>query len=401
VVNRVTSVLPSAAIECHTAYGQEEVNSHEPTVNVIQDGEDDSSNAGFAATGTSRARDVARPQDLFKNRTDDEEHSFDVISEDGDSKNIERSDKEEAMREEQSLEEQEESLAARHVDQPSQEDFRPRWQLEKDEIQTAKLIGSGGFGEVFDGKCRGRQVAIKMMRNRGGPLQDKIMETFFSEVEVMSKLKHEYITEFIGACFDEDLYCIVTELMSKGSVFDLLHQKRTRLSWSRRIAMTNDAAKGMAYLHGLNVLHRDMKSMNLLVNNQWTVKIADFGLTRFKQHTQTMMSSTRGTPAYMAPELLRNQLVSEKIDVYAFGIVMSEIATRAIPFGDQNMNPLQLMFAVCQGTRPNLPSQDKAPRHFLLLARVCWDERPAKRPSFSMIVQELTTLQTNIPSKFS
>jgi hypothetical protein len=123
----------------------------------------------------------------------------------------------------------------------------------------------------------------------------------------------------------------------------------------------------------------------------------------------------------MAPELLRNQLVSEKIDVYAFGmdpvkllecmdcfdcnfclgIVMSEIATRAIPFGDQNMNPLQLMFAVCQGTRPNLPSQDKAPRHFLLLARVCWDERPAKRPSFSMIVQELTTLQTNIPSKFS
>ena len=206
VVNHVARVVPSTfypvVAESHNPYGQEESSQCrvptgdpnlsafkdlDPRVNAILDEPDNNSVSAAAAVGElanaaggiSITRDEALSQNSFKNKTGNEENSFDLISdEDDDSRNIECSHKEESLREEP-------SLAARGLDQPSQEDFIPQWQLEKDEVQTAKLIGSGGFGEVFDGKCRGRRVAIKMMRNRGGPLQDKIVETFFSEVEVM------------------------------------------------------------------------------------------------------------------------------------------------------------------------------------------------------------------------
>ncbi|KAL0393326.1 UNVERIFIED_CONTAM: putative serine/threonine-protein kinase SIS8 [Sesamum radiatum] len=166
------------------------------------------------------------------------------------------------------------------------------------------------------------------------------------EVSLMKRLRHPNILLFMGAVTSPQRLCIVTEFLPRGSLFRLLQRNTTKLERRRRIHMALDIARGMNYLHHLNppIIHRDLKSSNLLVDRNWTVKVGDFGLSRLKNETYLTTKSGKGTPQWMAPEVLRNDPADEKADVYSFGVILWELVTHKIPW--DNLNSMQVIGAV-------------------------------------------------------
>lgn len=156
--------------------------------------------------------------------------------------------------------------------------------------------------------------------------------------------------------------------------------------------MAIDVAKGMNCLHTSvpTIVHRDLKSPNLLVDNNWNVKVCDFGLSRLKHSTFLSSKSTAGTPEWMAPEVLRNEQSNEKCDVYSFGVILWELATLRMPWG--GMNPMQVVGAVgFQDRRLEIPKEIDP-----LVARIiweCWQKDPNLRPSFAQLTTALKTVQ--------
>lgn len=156
--------------------------------------------------------------------------------------------------------------------------------------------------------------------------------------------------------------------------------------------MARDVAKGMNCLHTSmpTIVHRDLKSPNLLVDKNWTVKVCDFGLSRLKHSTFLSSKSTAGTPEWMAPEVLRNEKSNEKCDVYSFGVILWELATLKMPW--KGMNPMQVVGAVgFQKRRLEIPKEVDP-----LVAQIiweCWQTDPNLRPSFAQLNVALKSLK--------
>ncbi|KAK1313433.1 Serine/threonine-protein kinase EDR1 [Acorus calamus] len=186
--------------------------------------------------------------------------------------------------------------------------------------------------------------------------------------------------------------CTMPIGMARGSLFRILHRPNFQLDEKRRIKMALDVAKGMNCLHTSTptIVHRDLKSPNLLVDKNWNVKVCDFGLSRLKHNTFLSSKSTAGTPEWMAPEVLRNEQSNEKCDVYSFGIILWELATLRMPWS--GMNPMQVVGAVgFQNKRLDIPKEVDP-----LVARIiweCWQTDPNLRPSFSQLTSALKPLQ--------
>jgi len=207
------------------------------------------------------------------------------------------------------------------------------------------------------------------------------------EINIMKKLHHPNVVLFIGLCNVPPNLAIVTELLT-GSMWNLLHDKGVVLDGKLELKLILDTAKGMNYLHLFKppVLHRDLKSPNLLVDSHFNVKIADFGLARIKA---SLMTGNLGTCQYMAPEVIQSKNYTEKADVYSFGLVMWEVLTRQVPY--QGMQPMQIAFGVCQqNLRPPLPPQ--APQQLVSVMVQCWAQDPAQRPSFADVLNSLKGL---------
>jgi len=196
------------------------------------------------------------------------------------------------------------------------------------------------------------------------------------------KLRHPHVVSVLGAHISEsgpDMY-IVTEFMPRGSVSDLLHNKNLVIEYEhvRKIAL--DCCKGMAYLHRYNVIHRDLKTPNLLVDNQWKVKVSDFGLSRMVKGSDTAQSLTAcGTPSWAAPEVLNDQRYSQKADVYSFAICLWELCTRKDPYADMTA-PQVVIFIAVKGKRLKIPKS--IPPVFDTLIRETWITDPDLRPDF-------------------
>jgi len=264
-------------------------------------------------------------------------------------------------------------------------------EFEKIDISKLKLgkrIGKGSFGEVYVGSYLGTEVAVKkILANKISP---EFLQEFAREAALMRDLRHPNVVQFIGATMDEPDICIITEYMSKGSLYHLLHDPKVAISWEivRKIAL--DAAKGMAYLHLRTpaIIHRDLKSHNLLVDDSWKVKVCDFGLSKIAVDQQATMTAC-GTPCWTAPEILRNARYTTKADVFSYGIVLWELVTREEPFS--GMPAFQVIFAV--GTKgARLPLPQVCPPELIKLIVSCWQEDPALRPPFSDIITYLERL---------
>ncbi|XP_073126545.1 serine/threonine-protein kinase CTR1-like isoform X2 [Henckelia pumila] len=211
------------------------------------------------------------------------------------------------------------------------------------DLALKERIGAGSFGTVHLADWNGCDVAVKILMEQD--LHGERFKEFLQEVAIMKRLRHPNIVLFMGAVTEPPNLSIVTEYLSRGSLYRLLHKTGARdsLDERRRMGMAFDVAKGMNYLHKRNppIVHRDLKSPNLLVDRKYTVKVCDFGLSRLKANTFLSSKSAAGTPEWMAPEVLRDEPSNEKSDVYSFGVILWELATLQQPWG--NLNPAQLL----------------------------------------------------------
>eukprot|EP00005_Dracoamoeba_jomungandri_P000136 CAMPEP_0174253222 /NCGR_PEP_ID=MMETSP0439-20130205/2600_1 /TAXON_ID=0 /ORGANISM="Stereomyxa ramosa, Strain Chinc5" /LENGTH=524 /DNA_ID=CAMNT_0015334131 /DNA_START=20 /DNA_END=1594 /DNA_ORIENTATION=- len=257
------------------------------------------------------------------------------------------------------------------------------WEVPHEELEIESEIARGSFGVVSKGTFRGTDVAIKkLIQQRLSPEQKK---EFLDEIAVMKKLHHPNVVLLIGVCTTPPNLAIVNELMT-GSMWDLLHDKNCRIDYKLQVKLLLDTAKGMNYLHLFKphaILHRDLKSANLLVDSNFNVKITDFGLTRVKAQ---VMTGNVGTPHYMAPEVIQNQGYTEKADVYSYAVVIWEVLTRMGPY--PGMRPLQIAFQVINNhLRPQIPQN--APPALVNLMTASWHDNPHNRPTFTDILKEL------------
>ncbi|KNA15902.1 hypothetical protein SOVF_094070 isoform A [Spinacia oleracea] len=259
-----------------------------------------------------------------------------------------------------------------------------------EEITVGERIGLGSYGEVYRGDWRGTEVAVKRFLDQD--IFGESLEEFKSEVHIMKRLRHPNVVLFMGAITRPPYLSIVTEFLHRGSLYRLLHRPHNQLDERRRIRMAFDAARGMNYLHNSSpvIVHRDLKSPNLLVDKNWVVKVCDFGLSRIKHSTFLSSRSTAGTAEWMAPEVLRNEPSDEKCDVFSFGVILWELCTLQQPWG--GMNPMQVVGAVgFQHRRLDIP--DDIDPAIADIIRKCWQTDPKLRPSFSEIMAALKLLQ--------
>ncbi|KAL9243452.1 hypothetical protein vseg_017337 [Gypsophila vaccaria] len=262
-----------------------------------------------------------------------------------------------------------------------------------DEITLGERIGLGSYGEVYRGEWHGTEVAVKRFLDQD--IYEESLEEFKSEVRIMKRLRHPNVVLFMGAITRPPNLSIVTEFLHRGSLYRLIHRPNNQLDERRRLRMAFDAARGMNYLHTCTpvIVHRDLKSPNLLVDKNWVVKVCDFGLSRMKHSTFLSSRSTAGTAEWMAPEVLRNEPSNEKCDVYSFGVILWELCTLQQPWG--GMNPMQVVGAVgFQHRRLEIP--DDIDPVVAEIIQKCWNTDPKMRPSFAEIMAALKPLLKTI-----
>ncbi|KAA8516670.1 hypothetical protein F0562_016824 [Nyssa sinensis] len=258
------------------------------------------------------------------------------------------------------------------------------------DLVLKERIGAGSFGTVYRADWHGSDVAVKILMEQD--FHAERFHEFLREVAIMKRLRHPNIVLLMGAVTQPPNLSIVTEYLSKGSLYRLLRKPGAEvLDERRRLCMAYDVAKGMNYLHRRNppIVHRDLKSPNLLVDKKYTVKVCDFGLSRLKANTFLSSKSAAGTPEWMAPEVLRDEPSNEKSDVYSFGVILWELATLQPPWS--NLKSAQVVAAVgFKGKRLDIP-HDLNPR-LAAIIEACWASEPWKRPSFSSIMESLKPL---------
>lgn len=275
------------------------------------------------------------------------------------------------------------------------------------DLEELRELGSGTFGTVYHGKWRGTDVAIKRINDRcfaGKPSEQERMRTdFWNEAIKLADLHHPNVVAFYGVVLDGPggSVATVTEYMVNGSLRNALQKSERNLDKRKRLLIAMDVAFGMEYLHGKNIVHFDLKSDNLLVNlrdpHRPICKVGDLGLSKVK--CQTLISGgVRGTLPWMAPELLNgsSSLVSEKVDVFSFGIVMWEILTGEEPYADLHYGAI-IGGIVSNTLRPPVPESCDPEWRFLM--ERCWSSEPSERPSFTEIADELRLLASKIPPK--
>ncbi|KAL3633387.1 hypothetical protein CASFOL_022914 [Castilleja foliolosa] len=268
-------------------------------------------------------------------------------------------------------------------------------------------IGEGAHGKVYQGRYGDQIVAIKVL-NCGNTSEERtVLESrFVREVTMMSKVKHDNLVKFIGACKDP-LMVIVTELLPGMSLRKYLGSLRpNQLDLPIALNFALDIARAVDCLHANGIIHRDLKPDNLLLTaNQKSVKLADFGLAREETVTE-MMTAETGTYRWMAPELYSTVTLRQgekkhynnKVDVYSFGIVLWELLTNRMPF--EGMSNLQAAYAAAfKAERPSVP--EDTPAELAYIIQSCWVEDPNMRPSFSQIIRMLNeflfTLKPSLP----
>ncbi|MFS7935208.1 putative protein kinase TKL-Pl-6 family [Helianthus anomalus] len=279
--------------------------------------------------------------------------------------------------------------------------------IKNSDLEELRELGSGTFGTVYHGKWRGSDVAIKRINDRcfagKASEQERMREDFWNEAIKLADLHHPNVVAFYGVVLDGPggSVATVTEYMVNGSLRNALQKNERILDKRKRLLIAMDVAFGMEYLHGKNIVHFDLKSDNLLVNlrdpHRPICKVGDLGLSKVKR--QTLISGgVRGTLPWMAPELLNgsSSLVSEKVDVFSFGIVMWELLTGDEPYTDLHYGAI-IGGIVSNTLRPPVP--DGCDPEWRSLMERCWSAEPSERPSFTEIANQLRTITSKVPPK--
>jgi len=333
------------------------------------------------------------------------------------------------------------------IEQPSSIEIKDNsvyWEIDFSELSYNKqdIIGSGRSATVYRGLFRGQKVAIKVLKELP---EDG---SFEKELEVLSHIRTPKLVFFYGACLNPKC-CIVTELMEKGTLFDYMQQPNKQFGWKEVIQYSLEIAEGIYFLHSWKpaVVHRDIKSSNLLLDKEDSIKICDLGLARFTTKSNDItLRKCKGTPVYLAPEAYFSALEvteeknkgqidsrenlskelkslldeiklkgldrgwSTKSDVFSFSIVLWELCTRAYfgeyktPYYSDNKSLKYDAAIVIQvakkALRPVISPQ--IPKGLSALIQKCWAQDPSKRPDLDSVVKELSYIHDDYEqNKFS
>ncbi|OVA08648.1 Protein kinase domain [Macleaya cordata] len=286
-------------------------------------------------------------------------------------------------------------------------------------FSAASLIGCGGFGEVFKATLKdGSSVAIKKLIR----LSCQGDREFMAEMETLGKIKHKNLVPLLGYCKVGEERLLVYEFMEFGSLEEMLHGRTKtgegrRLTWEERKKIARGAAKGLCFLHHNcipHIIHRDMKSSNVLLDHELEARVSDFGMARLISalDTHLSVSTLAGTPGYVPPEYYQSFRCTAKGDVYSFGVVLLELLTGKRPtdkddFGDTNLVGWVKM-KVREGTGREVIDQELLPTskgsndyeteeakemiRYLEITMQCVDDFPSKRPNMLQVVNMLREL---------
>jgi serine/threonine protein kinase len=265
-------------------------------------------------------------------------------------------------------------------------------EIPRGDVVLLEELGRGGFGTVFKATWHNTEAAVKMMHG-GAIAGDAGKAEFLSEARQHWQLRNEYIVQLYGTCSEKDPYLMVMERM-ECSLFHVIQARKKAAPGSPPFStpvaasLMLQVAKGMGFLHGRGVVHRDLKSLNVLAkhvdkaNGECALKISDFGLAKLKASGSRMMTQA-GTCGWMAPEVLRGEAYTRQADVFSFAMTCYEILTGKMPF-EEVENQAAIMFKVVQGERPKLESRGM-PDELRQLVERCWTAEPSKRPNFDAV----------------
>lgn len=264
------------------------------------------------------------------------------------------------------------------------------WEIDPKHLKYGTQIASASYGELYKGIYCSQEVAIKVLKAEH--VSSEMQREFAQEVYIMRKVRHKNVVQFMGACTQPPRLCIVTEFMSGGSVYDYLHKQKGFFKFPTVLKVAIDVSKGMNYLHQHNIIHRDLKAANLLMDENGVVKVADFGVARVRAQSGVMTAET-GTYRWMAPEVIEHEPYDHKADVFSFGVVLWELLTGKLPY--EFLTPLQAAIGVVQkGLRPTIPKSTHP--KFVQLLEKSWQQDPTLRPDFSEIIESLQQLAKEV-----
>ncbi|KAM7489264.1 hypothetical protein LguiB_026748 [Lonicera macranthoides] len=277
----------------------------------------------------------------------------------------------------------------------------------------AFVIGKGGFGKVFKGIIDNGATTVAIKRL--DPMSKQGVKEFATEIEMLSKIRHSHVVSLIGYCDNNDEMILVYEYVENGSLADHLYKEKVRngsnsnMSWVKRLKICIGAARGLDYLHtgtGIlhRVIHRDVKTSNILLDENWAAKISDFGLSKTGPANQSLTHvSTRvkGTPGYCDPEYFLTRRLTRKSDVYSFGVVLFEVLCGRPAF-DYKLPKEQISLVLWAQdciqeekthllADPNLEWEifGNSLKAFVNIAGQCLHSRSKKRPTMSEVVASL------------
>lgn len=277
------------------------------------------------------------------------------------------------------------------------------------DLVQGELLGKGFFGQVY--QVTHRETGEVMVLKELYRVDEEAQKNFLKEVAVLRSLSHENVLQFIGVLYKDKKLHLVTEYIGGGTLKHLLHDTNEVLSWGQRIHFAKDIASGMAYLHSMNIIHRDLNSHNCLVREDRTVVVADFGLARIindhttvdqrkrygkrcsKKYERKKRYTVVGNPYWMAPEMMKGKKYDEKVDIFSFGIVLCEIIGRVHADPDYlprtsdfglNMTIFQEKFC------------GECPEPFYKVAFLCCDLDPERRPLFEVMASWLEKLAMHV-----
>ncbi|KAJ3427221.1 ankyrin repeat and protein kinase domain-containing protein [Anaeramoeba flamelloides] len=257
--------------------------------------------------------------------------------------------------------------------------------IPSNDIRILTQVGRGSFKDVYEGTWTDLRVAVAKFFQTKKFQQEQLSE-ITDEVKVMCRLTHPQIVRFYGACIDDpENIMLISEFCSGGNLNKYLISPK-KISRKKKISLALEIAIGVQYLHSNNLVHRDLKSPNILLDQNFNPKITDFGLTKTMDfHNSVDFNTVAGTMAWMAPELLRSELdYNYKVDIYSFGIILWEISTRLVPLQELNF----LTIPVKVGYEKYRPEIDENDLFYSLIIQ-CWHQNPNERPDISSVIKQL------------
>lgn len=277
------------------------------------------------------------------------------------------------------------------------------------DLVQGELLGKGFFGQVY--KVTHRVTGEVMVLKELYRVDEEAQKNFLKEVVVLRSLHHQNVLRFIGVLYKDKKLHLVTEHISGGTLKELVHNLNETLPWEQRVNFAKDIAAGIAYLHSMNIIHRDLNSHNCLVREDRTVVVADFGLARIMSDNHQFDKQNRygkrctrkyerkkrytvvGNPYWMAPEMMKGKKYDEKVDIFSFGIVTCEIIGRVQ--ADPDYLPRTSEFGLNTAVYKEKFCAT-CPEPFYRIAFMCCGLDPEKRPPFEVLARWLSGLAMHL-----